>query len=150
MTFRATRVERTGDFVLPVPPEQALQFFSPEGERSWVAGWDPEYLHPGEPSTAPGTVFRTAHGDEETLWLILGYSPAQGDAEYVRVTPGSRMGTVRVRCRAEGESGSRIIVTYTLTALSEAGNAVLADLTESHYARMLEDWRQRVTGMLGR
>jgi hypothetical protein len=144
MTFRATRIERTGDFLLPIPPDQAFSFFSPEGERAWVPDWDPVYLSPDHPSEAPGTVFRTKHGGEETLWLILGYDRGKGEAEYVRVTPGSRMGTVRVRCRGDGESGSRITVSYALTALSEGGNAVLADLTESRYTGMLQEWRQRL------
>ena len=148
--FQATRVERTGDFTLPLPPAKALRLFSPEGERSWVNGWDPEYLHPSHASTAPGTVFRTRHGGEETLWLVLSYDPAQGEAEYVRVTPGSRMGTVRVKCRGEGDERTRVIVTYALTGLSPAGNAVLTDLTPGKYARMLEEWQTRITDSLRR
>ena len=149
MAFRATRVERTGDFTLRLPPEKALRLFSPEGEKHWVQGWEPEYLHPAHPSTAPGTVFRTSHGGEETLWLILSYDPAQGEAEYVRVTPGSRMGTVRVRCRREGE-GSRVIVTYALTGLSPAGNAVLSDLTPQKYTDMLAKWKAEIVESLNR
>jgi RimJ/RimL family protein N-acetyltransferase len=148
--FHATRVERTGDFPVPLPPEKALRLFSPEGERSWVVGWDPEYLHPNHASTAQGSVFRTAHGGEETLWMILAYDPSRGEAEYMRVSPGSRMGTVRVKCRGEGEGRTRVIVTYALTGLSLAGNAVLTDLTPEKYTLMLSGWRDRIAEFLER
>ena len=146
MTFKATRVERTGDFTLPMAPEKALRLFSPEGERGWVPGWDPEYLHPDHPSTAQGTVFRTTHGGEQTLWLVLQYDPGQGEAEYVRISPGSRMGTVKVRCRADGDDRTRVIVTYALTGLSVAGNAVLTDMTAEKYGQMLAEWRGWIVG----
>jgi hypothetical protein len=66
--FHPLHVERSGSFTVRLPPERAFPFFSPEGERSWVLGWVPVYLHPVGPSTAPGTVFRTDHNDEETQW----------------------------------------------------------------------------------
>jgi hypothetical protein len=137
----SVHVEHTGDFVLPFSRDEAFPLFSPEGERSWVPGWDPEYLHPGKPSSQPGTVFRTTHHGEETLWLILQYDPRKAVAEYARITPGSRLGTVKVECTGEIGGATRVRVRYSLTAVSAAGNAVLAGLTADGYARMLEEWR---------
>ena len=81
----------------------------------------PRYLHPRDvPSDAAGTVFRTIHNGEETEWLVLRYSPADGVAEYVRITPGSRMGLVTVRATERG-GGTDVEVTYRMTSLSDAG-----------------------------
>ena len=41
---RHARSRRQGSFVLPLPPAQAFDLFTAEGERRWVAGWDPEIL----------------------------------------------------------------------------------------------------------
>lgn len=94
-----------------------------------MPGWAPEYLHPDHPSNDEGTVFRTDHGGEETPWIVLRYSPEEGSATSGRFTPGSRLGTVNVRCTAEGPSVTRVAVTYALTALSDAGSEVLRSLT---------------------
>jgi len=146
--FRPSHVERTGSFTLPLARDDAFPLFSAEGERRWVPGWSPEYLHPPEPSNGAGTVFRTTHGDEETLWLVLQHEPAEGIAEYARLTPGSRVGTVLVRCESLGHEETRVVVTYSLTAVAELGNAVVERLTPDAYRSMLDDWRERILGVL--
>lgn len=142
--FTPVHIERTGTFRVNRPLAQAFTLFSPEGERSWVAGWDPRYLHPrGTPSDAPGTVFQTHHNNEETEWLVLRYSAAEGIAEYVRITPGSRMGLVTVRA-SERDGATHVEVTYRLTSLSAAGTRTLEAMTEASYGDMLREWESLI------
>jgi len=139
--FMPVHVERTGTFRVNRPLAQAFPLFSPEGERRWVEGWFPRYLHPrGVASDAAGTVFQTHHNNEETQWLVLRYSPADGVAEYVRITPGSRMGVVTVRA-TERDGATDVEVTYALTSLSAAGTRTLDAMTEESYAAMLREWQ---------
>jgi hypothetical protein len=142
--FKPRHVDRTGELTIPLPPGHVFPLFSPEGERAWVEDWDPEYLHPEHPSNAPGTVFRTTHGGEETVWLVLRYDPAHALAEYARFSSGSRLGTVLVQCREGAPGTTQVSVTYSLTSLSPAGNAVLAALTPAHYSAMLHDWQKAI------
>jgi len=142
--FRPVHVERTGTFRVEQPLARAFPLFSPEGERRWVAGWDPRYLHPHDvPSATPGTVFQTFHNGEETEWLVLRYSEADGVAQYVRITPGSRMGLVTVRA-TELVGGTDVEVTYRLTSLSDAGTRTLEAMTEESYAAMLGEWERLI------
>jgi hypothetical protein len=144
----AVHVERTGRFILPTPPERALSFLTPEGERLWVDGWDPVAHHaPDGTLSAAGAVFTTAHGGEETLWMVLAFDRAQGHARYARITPGSRLGTVDVRCRAR-DRGTEVEVTYSLTSLSSGGAEKLAALTADAYREMLDDWRGKIEAIL--
>jgi len=148
MTFRALHVLRIGKIVLPIAPDRAFQFFTPEGERSWIPEWEPEYLHPADGTLTTGLVFRTRAGGEETLWLVARYDPAGLEAEYVRIVPDSRMGTVSVRCESAAVDQTEVHVTYELTALSESGNAVLTALSESAYADMLHEWHESIVADL--
>ena len=143
--FHAARIERSRDFILDMPMDRALRLFEPEGERSWAEGWDPVYLSPPGGHTERGMVFTTGHGDEATLWLMTRYEAEAGVIEYVRATPGSRIGTVLVRCTAEGAARTRVSVTYCLTGLSEDGNRVLADLDEAAYAAYIDSWAQAIS-----
>jgi len=138
------KVRRSGTLQVAAPLPQAFPFFTPDGERLWVPGFDPQYLHPLSGEQGPGAIFTTAHGGEDTLWMVLRFSPAEGIAEYARVTPGSRGGTVRVALEAVDEARSQATITYDLTALSDAGDQVLAAFTESAYAAMLRDWEQKI------
>lgn len=142
--FHPAHVEHTGGLTLPFSLRHVFPLFSPEGERAWVPGWDPDYLHPDHPSTAPGTVFRTTHNGEDTLWLILEYDPASASAAYGRFSPGSRLGTIHVSCFEEGPHRTRVSITYSLTAIAAAGNSVLANFTAEAYATMLENWQAAI------
>lgn len=136
-------VERKGSFVLPFPRERAFELFTPEGERAWVAGWLPEPLHAPEGRTdVAGAVFRTAATGEETLWLVLALDRERGVADYVRITPGNRLGTVRVTCRPEGAQGTRVDIAYRLTATSPAGERALAATTEAAFAETMAKWQR--------
>ena len=141
-------VRRSGSLRVAAPLPQAFPFFTPDGERLWVPGFDPQYLHPLSSEQGPGAIFTTAHGGEDTLWMVLKFSPADGIAEYARVTPGSRGGTVHVSLEAVGEDRTQATVTYEITSLSDAGDQVLAAFTESAYAAMLADWEQKIDRVL--
>jgi hypothetical protein len=141
--FRARRIVRTHHFELPMALRDAFHLFTPEGERAWAKGWEPRYLHPADGRPTPGMVFTTGHGGEETLWTMTRHEPEGGVVEYLRVTPGSRMGTVRVQC-AESNVGTRVSVTYALTALTPEGNATLQALDVSAYEAFIESWKTSI------
>jgi hypothetical protein len=138
--------ERSGFLRLELPLARAFALLTPEGERAWVEGWDPEYLHPltrPDPPAA-GTVFRTRHGGEETLWLVISFDPAAGRVDYARVTPGSRIGTVGVRARATGERSTEAEITYRMTSLSAEGNQKLLEMTPEGFLAMLQRWEAAI------
>ena len=141
--FAAERVVRSHHFELPMAPCEAIQLFTPEGERAWAQGWEPTYLHPADGRATPGMVFTTGHGGEETLWTMTRHEPECGLVEYLRVTPGSRMGSVRVQCAHAG-SGTRVTVTYALTALTPTGSETLRALDDAAYESFIDSWRTAI------
>ena len=143
-------IRRTGTVDVACAAGEAFAYFTPDGERLWVPDFDPEYLHPLSSEQGEGAIFTTAHGGEHTLWMIVRFSAADGVAEYARVTPGSRRGLVRVALEATGAAASRATVSYDLTALSDAGDEVLASMTEPAFAAMLTDWENRIARLSDR
>ena len=61
-----------GFVAVALPPERALRFFTPEGERRWVPGWAPTYPAALEDGTAVNTVFVTRGHGHDTVWLVVG------------------------------------------------------------------------------
>jgi hypothetical protein len=118
------------------PPEDAIQLFTPEGERAWVPGWDPAY--------ASASVFTTDHGDERTIWLLL--EETRDTRRYARVTPGVKAGTVAVRCEPDGPY-TRAHVTYDLAALGPDADL---DRFADHYPAMLAEWERLIAATSSR
>ena len=118
-------MRRSGTLRVAAPLAQAFPFFTPDGERLWVPGFDPQYLHPLSGEQGVGAIFTTAHGGEDTLWMVLRFSPSEGVAEYARVTPGSRGGTVQVALEPVDAATTQATITYDLTSTSEAGDEKL-------------------------
>lgn len=126
------------------PMPAALVLFTPEGERAWAEGWDPKWHWPVDGETREGMVFTTDHGGEHTIWTLCRYEPGEGRVQYVRTTPGSRVGVVTVRCTAAGPGRTRVDVSYEITALTEAGNAAIEALAEAKFASYIDSWREAI------
>lgn len=133
----------SGEVQLPLRATEAIGLFTPEGERDWVPGWNPVYSG-AETSEAPGTVFTTAVGGVETVWLILEIDRARGSASYSRVTPGSHAGTVRVSCTDTDTGGCKVCVTYDVSALPGVDPKVLDAFDDAEFEAMLDEWARLI------
>jgi hypothetical protein len=127
------RSTQSGTLHVPLPPAQAFDLFTAEGERLWAPGWDPEILSE--------TVFLTGHGGEETIWTIIEADRAAGRLCYARISPGVRAGTVRVQLSAEG-TGSRVEVSYDMTSLGPRGVEPVTKMDRDGFTTMLRDWEK--------
>ena len=144
MNDSAHHVVRSHAITIDKPIDAALHYFTPEGERAWAEGWDPAWHWPPDGETRAGMVFTTEHGNEHTIWTLTRHEPEAGLVEYVRTTPGSRVGVVTVRCAAAGAHSTRVEVTYALTALSPEGRQAIEALGEERFASYIESWREAI------
>jgi hypothetical protein len=139
-------VLRAAEFTVDLPPEQAMELFTPEGERRWADGWAPQYPE-ADRREGPGAVFTTAHGGHQTTWVMVDHGPRS--VRYARVTQGMTAGTVAVDVVAAGESSTRVRVTYDLTALTSAGECWL-DAFDADYDTAIAGWSTEIAVALGR
>jgi hypothetical protein len=141
------RRSASGHFELPIRAADAIDLFTPEGERRWVPGWNPTYPT-GDVSESPGTVFTTSHGTIDTVWLIEEINRTQHTSAYARITPGHHAGTVRVHC--DDQPGDRCVVTvvYDMTALSPSHPEALDSYDEDSFTAMMNESATGVTDAL--
>lgn len=141
------RYRPSGTVELDLPASQAIGMFTPEGEREYVPGWEPDY-GPSGPSEEPGTVFRTAVGGTETIWVIMQLDRMTGTAEYARVTPGIHAGTVRVRCEPSAEGRTKVHIAYDISLLDGGDLAALDSFTDDRFERTLGDWESSIAARI--
>lgn len=114
--------------------------FSPEGEKLWVPGWDPEFLDPPEPGWERGQIFRTREETGEAVWIVTRLDRAEHRAEYHRVEPGRYVARVTVDCRPLPDRRTEASIGYSYVGLSESGNREIAAMTEHAYDAKLSRW----------
>lgn len=141
-----TTIQRAAEITVGLPREQALALFTPEGERRWAAGWDPQYPDPKRPE-GPGAVFTTRHGGHETTWIIVDQRP--DSIRYARVAQGMTAGIIAVDVLYWKDGATRVRVTYDLTALSAAGETWLEAFAE-HYEAEIAAWSEEIDAALQR
>ena len=141
------RHRASGNFELPIPASTAIDFFTPEGERSWAPGWDPTYPS-GEPSETAGTVFITELGDTKTVWVIDKIDREGHTSAYTRTTPGHHAGRVRVRCEDRSDGQCVVSVEYDMTALTPHQAHSVDTYNDEHFEAMMKEWATRVTANL--
>lgn len=130
----ARRVTVAGSFTLPCDAPTALLLFTPEGERAWVAGWDPTY--PSGAIDEVGAVWTTA-AHSRAVWVTV--VRTDDHVTYARISENGTAGMVDVRCVA-ADGGATVHVTYDLTATSTSGLPWLQHLATGFDA-MLQEWR---------
>jgi hypothetical protein len=144
------QVVREGSFELDTSADKALQFFTPEGERSWVKGWDPKPVYPPQASVMfkANSVFRVEQGGERSLWTIVEADSGEHVAEYIYVVEGERLSRVRVQIEPLGEERCRVTVHYVHTATSEKGVPFVESVTEEFYAQKMRDWQRMISAAI--
>ena len=118
-TVERVHVDRRGGVPMALPFEEAFALFNAVGERRWVAGWDPRFVHPAEPRAGEGVVFQTTGAGAGTAtWVQTAHEPATGTASFVYVVPDHRVAMVDVVVAHDREGRSRASVRYRMTSLS--------------------------------
>jgi hypothetical protein len=138
------RIVSRHEIHVPAPIELCHRFFTPAGEEIWVDGWAPQYIVPVDGRTELGMVFTTGSGDEFTIWGLTDFDPQTFYSRYTRVTPALRTGTVEVRCKPIDAQLTTVEITYTLTALTLAGEAALRAFEGRAFVDMVEHWQSAI------
>ena len=131
----------TGRIQVGLPPDEAFRLFTPRGERTWMAGWQPRFPAVAADDTEPGTVFETSSHGQTTVWLVL-HRQWGKRISYARVSPGDRAGTVTIVVYPIG-SHSEVDVTYELTALTDAASTGLREFADD-YPAYLQSWQDAI------
>lgn len=150
MSFNPVR-ETTHDVLsLNHAPADVFPLFGPVLEKRWEPDWDPHILYAETDEAAElDAVFITRHhAGPDTVWTISRYDPANYAVEYVRVTPGIAVVHIAITCEPAPGGTTRAEVTYTLTGLSEGGNAHVAAVADDHRRNLKRHWEGAINRTL--
>jgi hypothetical protein len=146
--FHPRTITLRGRVVVGAELDNAFPLFSPEGERLWVPGWEPEILHPDDDTWREGQIFRTREEMGDAVWLITRLHRHSHQVEYHRIEPQRYVARVEVSCRALGDQATEASVTYSFVGLSEAGNREIAAMTQESFDAKMSRWTEWIARSL--
>ncbi len=140
LNFKAKRVTRNYVQTIQAAPSAVHALICPVKEAEWLDGWDYDLIFSHSGVAEHGCVFTSRSAGEETIWLITTRDDTRCETEFARVTPGSRVALVAVRIEDGGQQISRVNISYTITALTEAGNQFIDNFTQENFVKDMQFW----------
>ncbi len=138
------RVRRSATLRLEGPIEKVFPLFDPVNEAKWADGWAIEPVWPADGRVETGMVFTTPAGPgRRAVWALTRLDAEAGEVAYWVWFPDERVQHVEVACRAAGDK-TEARVSYTLTALSQAGRKAVAAFDADGYARRMAHWESAI------
>lgn len=145
---KAQQISRSGGFELPCSADAAFPLFSAEGERLWIKEWNPRPIFPDTIEFRRDTLFSQGEGIELATWWTVDVDWNRHRAEYVRVAPESHAAHIIVKVDANGPHRCYINLDYTVTSLTEQGEAALHSFAEGAYATKMRNWQRQISDYL--
>ena len=138
--FKAERVTRRYVQTIHAVPSVVHSLICPVKEAEWLDSWDYQLIFSQSGVAEHGCVFTSQSAGEKTIWLITKRDNDRCETEFVRLTPGSRVAVVTVRIEDGGQQTSRVHISYTITALTAAGNAFIDSFSEKNFVKDMQFW----------
>ncbi len=139
------RVTRTFAQRYDASPDRVFPYLCPVREAEWVEGWDPSLVVTASGIAEKDCAFVTSEPD--AVWIVTEYDPPRR-IEFVKVAPGLTVARIGIVLSAAGAHGTRADVTYSHTALSEAGERFVEGFTEEHYEAFMKGWEAALSARL--
>jgi len=140
-------ISRTATITLNDSPDKILPLFTAYGETLWIAGWKPEYVYPEDGEAKSNSVWKTQHDEDtpETIWATIKYDTEAHSVTYLNVTPEKQVTRIDIHCKAADDGKTQAQITYTITALGQAGFDFISALTQEHYDHwMKKSWEMAI------
>lgn len=138
--FLSKSIRLVGNIKLNGPVDLIFQLFSPEGERQWVPGWNPEPIHPARAALEKGFIFRTKEEKGDAIWIVTHFDSVRHEVEYYRIELQRYVAQIKVQCIQASESITDASIIYEFSGLSKDGNQEIARMTQASYDQKMERW----------
>lgn len=149
MPFTAKRITRTYNQKLDASPDKVFPLLCPVREAEWAEGWNYTLVYTDSGVAEDNCIFLTPHeGEQTTVWVMTRHDPTAYEVEFTTFTPGNRTGRTRIHLSDNGDGTTSAHLSYTFTALSEAGNHFVERYTEAHFQREMRHWEQAMNHYL--
>ena len=123
------------------PIEHVFPLLCPELEKEWLPGWDAKMIHSASGVAELGAVFETRLDGGRTLWIVTEYDPPRR-VSFARWQHDGLVVHIEITLARQHAGGTAVCITYTSTAVDDAGAAVLAGMGEDAWLKKMAFWQE--------
>lgn len=146
--FDAKRITRTYVQKIEAAPDKIFPLLCPVRESEWLEGWQCQIIYSRSGLAEKDCIFKTSRdGEAETVWTMTEYDRDKF-IEFLMVTPGSRVGRLEIEIIQTSADTSDVHISYTFTALAEAGNLFIDAYTEDLFNQRMQWWERSMNHFL--
>ena len=118
---------------LSAPPDMVFSQLCPTRETDWIEAWTADLIWTTTGYAEPGCIFTTPEpeGATPSVWIFTRHAPDDG-VELVKVTGDRLLTQLRILLTDLGDGTCDSTWTYTITALNDAGNAMVDAMPEDN------------------
>ena len=142
------RVKRTYTQSLVARPENVFPLLCPVREVEWANGWNPRQVVSASGLVEADCIFVTPGEPQDSVWVVTAWDPKRFYVEFVKVTPGFTVGKIEIQLREGDSDGTLADVSYSYTALSEAGEEFVQEFTPEYYDKFMREWEAELNYFL--
>lgn len=146
-TDTSRRIVRTFVQMIHAAPDRVLPLLCPEREKEWLPGWDARMLYSASGVAERGAVFETRNDAGRTLWIVTEYDPPRRVA-FARWQPDGIIVHIEISLGRHHEESSAVCISYTYTAVDDAGATSLVAMTEESWLRTMSFWQESMNEWL--
>jgi len=137
--YRATRCS---EFRLNADADSVFSLMCPVRELEWLESWRPGVVYSVTGVIEPECVFSSSDENGQSTWLVSHHDPELRHVEMVKFTPEFTVCLLIILVRSLGAMKCEVSVSYSHTALSEAGSSFVKGFTEDAYTRLMAHWQR--------
>lgn len=147
--FETKRITRNYCQTIHSTPDIIFPLLCPVREAEWLDGWEYNLIYSKTGFAEEGAVFSTPDKDEkDTIWIVTKHDPIKYEVEFARVTPPSRVSTLKISIRAKNKESSYVDISYVYTGITPEGNKFIDNYTEAEFLEMVKFWEESVNYFL--
>ena len=121
-------------------------------EYDWVPGWKTDWVLSNSGVAEADCIFQTPArpdtGGAASIWVITRHDEPAHEVEMIKVTPGVTVGKLQISLSGQGESMTRMTISYEFTSLGPLGDAFLEGFTGEWYKAFMQTWQDELNHYL--
>ena len=134
---------------LSAPPAQVFPLLCPVREAKWVPDWEPRLVISNSGVNEEDCIFVMPDDPHDAIWVVTEWNPVTYVVKFVKVMPGKAVCRIAMQLTAGPGNSTCAEITYSYTALSEAGKKLVDGFTAEHYEKFIMfEWEHALNHFL--
>ena len=121
---------------------EIMPLYCPVRELDWCENWNPTAVYSNSGLVEKDCIFITSHNETDIVWMVTAYDIEKGYVEMFYHEPNVQVTKLEIQATPIAKKKTRVVLTYSKTALGKLGTKILEAFTRENYCSMMDSWEK--------